>query len=331
MPMETRTLGPFTVSALGLGCMSMSHAYGRPDDEESVKTLHRALDLGYTMLDTAALYGFGKNESLIGKTLKGRRAEYTLASKCGIFKNADGRREINGRPEVLKRTCEESLQRLHTDVIDLYYLHRYDRKVPIKESVGALGDLMRAGKIRAIGLSEVSAATLKQAHAEHPVAAVQTEYSLWTRNAEIEVLKTCKDLGVGFVAFSPLARGFLTGCLTDTSALEESDLRLTLPRFRQEHFGKNLRLLDEYAGIAAEAGCTMAQLALAWLLTRGDHIVPIPGSRRQTSVEENAGAVEVKLDPAIIERLDRLINQHTVSGPRYNETTQKEIDTEEFS
>jgi aryl-alcohol dehydrogenase-like predicted oxidoreductase len=190
---------------------------------------------------------------------------------------------------------------------------------------------VRQGKIRAVGLSEVSAATLKKAHAEHPIAAVQTEYSLLTRNAEIEVLKTCKDLGVGFVAFSPLARGFLTGCLTDTSKLEESDLRLTLPRFRQEHFGKNLKLLDEYAGIAAEAGCTMGQLALAWLLARGDHIVPIPGTRRIATVEENAGAVEVKLDPAIVERLDRLINQRTVSGPRYNETVQKEIDTEEFS
>ena len=328
--MRTRNLGPFEVSAIGLGCMSMSHAYGKPDDEESAQVLHRALDLGYSMLDSAALYGFGKNEILIGKTLKERRNEFTLASKCGVFKNAEGRREINGSPEVLKRTCEDSLLRLQTDVIDLYYLHRHDPQVPIEESVGAMGDLVREGKVRSIGLSEVSAATLRKAHAEHPITALQTEYSLWTRNAELQVIHTCRELGTAFVAFSPLARGFLTGKLRDTARLEESDLRLTMPRFRAENFTRNLLLLDEFSRIAVEVGCTMAQLALAWILAQGDHIIPIPGTRHLEFVEENAGAVDVVLDTTTVARLDQLINQDTVSGPRYNEATQKEIDTEEF-
>ena len=328
--MRTRNLGPFEVSAIGLGCMSMSHAYGKPDDEESAQVLHRALDLGYSMLDSAALYGFGKNEILIGKTLKERRNEFTLASKCGVFKNAEGRREINGSPEVLKRTCEDSLLRLQTDVIDLYYLHRHDPQVPIEESVGAMGDLVREGKVRSIGLSEVSAATLRKAHAEHPITALQTEYSLWTRNAELQVIHTCRELGTAFVAFSPLARGFLTGKLRDTARLEESDLRLTMPRFRAENFARNLLLLDEFSRIAVEVGCTMAQLALAWILAQGDHIIPIPGTRHLEFVEENAGAVDVVLDTTTVARLDQLINQDTVSGPRYNEATQKEIDTEEF-
>ena len=328
--MRTRNLGPFEVSAIGLGCMSMSHAYGKPDDEESAQVLHRALDLGYSMLDSAALYGFGKNEILIGKTLKERRNEFTLASKCGVFKNAEGRREINGSPEVLKRTCEDSLLRLQTDVIDIYYLHRHDPQVPIEESVGAMGDLVREGKVRSIGLSEVSAATLRKAHAEHPITAVQTEYSLWTRNAELQVIHACRELGTAFVAFSPLARGFLTGKLRDTARLEESDLRLTMPRFRAENFARNLLLLDEFSRIAVEVGCTMAQLALAWILAQGEHIIPIPGTRHMEFVEENAGAVDVMLDTATVARLDQLINQDTVSGPRYNEATQKEIDTEEF-
>jgi len=328
--MRTRNLGPFEVSAIGLGCMSMSHAYGKPDDEESAQVLHRALDLGYSMLDSAALYGFGKNEILIGKTLKERRNEFTLASKCGVFKNAEGRREINGSPEVLKRTCEDSLLRLQTDVIDIYYLHRHDPQVPIEESVGAMGDLVREGKVRSIGLSEVSAATLRKAHAEHPITALQTEYSLWTRNAELQVIHTCRELGTAFVAFSPLARGFLTGKLRDTARLEESDLRLTMPRFRAENFTRNLQLLDEFSRIAVEVGCTMAQLALAWILAQGDHIIPIPGTRHLEFVEENAGAVDVVLDTTTVARLDQLINQDTVSGPRYNEATQKEIDTEEF-
>jgi hypothetical protein len=308
----------------------MSHAYGTPDDEESARVLHRALDLGYTMLDTAALYGFGHNETLIGTVLKDRRQEYTLASKCGIFSNAQGKREINGRPEVLKRTCEDSLRRLRTDVIDLCYLHRYDKKVPIEDSIGAMADMVTEGKIRCIGLSEVSAVTLRKAHAVHPITAVQTEYSLWTRNAEIRVIDTCAELGAGFIAFSPVARGFLTGKLRDVAQLEEKDLRLNMPRFQGENFRKNLQLLDEFSLIARDNGCTMAQLALAWILAQGEHIIPIPGTRHLEFVEENAGSVEIALDATTLSRLDQLINQDTVSGPRYADATQQEIDTEEF-
>lgn len=328
--MQTRKLGPFDVSAIGLGCMSMSHAYGTPDDVESEKALHRALDLGYTLLDTAALYGFGANETLIGKVLKNRRHEYVLASKCGIFKDENGKRLIDGRPEILRKTCEDSLRRLQTDVIDLYYLHRWDRQVPIEDSVGALAGLVQQGKIKAIGLSECSAATLRKAHAVHPITALQTEYSLWTRNPEIAVLKACRELGVTFVAFSPLARGFLTGALRDANQLADNDLRRSMPRFQGENFLKNLRLLDAFVQIAKEVGCTPSQLALAWVLAQGEDIIPIPGTRHVQYVEENAGAVAVELSDEILSRLHRLINQHTVSGGRYSAATQAEIDTEEF-
>jgi aryl-alcohol dehydrogenase-like predicted oxidoreductase len=329
--MQTRKLGPFTVSALGLGCMSLSHAYGTPPDPQTAASvLLKALDLGYTHFDTAALYGFGANETLLGNVLKKRRYEFTLASKCGMFKNAAGQREIDGRPEVLKRTCDESLQRLQTDVIDLYYLHRWDKRLPIEESVGALADLVRAGKIRSIGLSEVSAATIRKAHAVHPVTAVQTEYSLWTRNAEIAVLDTCKALGIAFVAFSPLARGFLTGKLRDVSSLPPKDIRLAMPRFQGEHFARNLQLLDGFAALARENDCTMGQLALAWLLARGDHILPIPGTTRLDHLAENAAAESVRLVPGTMEKLEALINPNTVSGPRYAASTLPEIDTEDL-
>src|SRR3954468_18910276 len=243
--MRTRKLGLFDVSALGLGCMSMSHGYGTPDDEESARALHRALDLGCTFLDTAALYGFGKNETLIGATLRSRRREFILGSKCGVFKNADGKREIDGRPEVLKRTCEDSLSRLQTDVIDLYYLHRVDRRVPLEESIGALAELVREGKVRSIGLSEVSVDMLRRAHAIHPIAALQTEYSLWTRNAEIKVLAACRELGIAFIAFSPLGRAFLAGGVSSAEHLVDKDIRRGMPRFQAENFSKNLTLLDE--------------------------------------------------------------------------------------
>ncbi|MDT8399944.1 MAG: aldo/keto reductase [Pseudomonadales bacterium] len=329
--MKTRKLGPFTVNAIGLGCMSMSHAYGTPDEKEAEKALHHALDVGYNFLDTAALYGFGKNESLIGRVLKDRRQEFVLASKAGMFKDENGKRKIDARPEVLKQTCDEALKRLQTDVIDLYYLHRWDRKVPVEDSIGALADLVQAGKVRALGLSEVSAATLRRAHAVHPIAALQTEYSLWSRNPEIAVLNACKEIGAAFVAFSPLARQFLTGKLTDPATqLEASDLRHNMPRFQAEHYPKNLALLTEYRKIAEAEACTMAQLALAWLLAKDTHIIPIPGSRHALWVEENFGALELDLSPAAFARLDQLINQHTVSGPRYNATTQAEVDTEEF-
>lgn len=247
-----------------------------------------------------------------------------------MFRNDAGVRTIDGRPEVIKKTCEDSLKRLHTDVIDLYYLHRVDPAVSVEESVGALSDLVSEGKIRAIGLSEVSASTLRKAHAIHPVAAVQTEYSLWTRNPEIAVLEACRELKIAFVAFSQLARGFLTGKLTDISALETKDIRRNMPRFEAENYAKNLKLLVEVEKIAVEEGCTLAQLALAWLLGRDKNIIPIPGTTSLDHLHENHGAVDVTLNTESYGRLDRLINQSTVAGARYNDTTQMEIDTEEF-
>jgi aryl-alcohol dehydrogenase-like predicted oxidoreductase len=328
--MDTRRLGPFNVSAIGLGCMSMSHAYGTPPAPEVAATvLLKALDLGYTHVDTAALYGFGANETLIGNTLGGRRHEFVLATKGGMFRNAQGQREIDGRPEVIKRTCDESLQRLRTDVIDLYYLHRWDKRLPIEESVGALADLVRDGKIRTIGLSEVSAATIRRAHRVHPVAAVQTEYSLWTRNPEVAVAETCKELGIALVAFSPLARGFLTGALRDVSALPPKDIRLAMPRFQGEHFVSNLKLLYGLDEVARENGCTMGQVALAWLLAQGEHIVPIPGTTRLDHLAENVDATRVTLSARTLDRLNALINSRTVSGPRYNASILPEIDTED--
>ena len=311
--------------------MSMSHAYGTPPPrEQSAAVLHRALDLGYTHLDTAALYGFGANETLIGDVLGSRRGEYMLASKGGMFRNAQGQREIDGRPEALRQHCEDSLTRLKTDVIDLYYLHRFDKKVPIEESVGALAGLVQQGKVRTIGLSEVSASTLRKAHAVHPITAVQTEYSLWTRNAEVAVLDACRHLGVAFVAFSPVARGFLTSTPPDIAALPPKDIRLGMPRFYPEHYAKNLELLTGFDALAREQGCTRAQLALAWLLARNEHVVPIPGTTRIDHLEENFAARDVRLSDDMLRRLDALINPATVSGERYNPPTQTEIDTEEI-
>ena len=327
--MQKRQLGPFTVSAIGLGCMNLSHAYGTPPDPDTAATLLlRALELGYTHFDTAALYGFGANETLLGNVLKDHRAEFVLASKCGAFRDAQGKRELNGHPDVLKKTCDESLQRLQTDVIDLYYLHRWDKRVPIEDSVGALAQLVQAGKIRTIGLSEVSADTLRRAHHVHPITAVQSEYSLWTRNAEIKTLDVCSELGISFVAFSPLGRGFLTGTVRDPEILAPRDLRRQMPRFQGENFAANLGLLEAYADIAKENRCTPAQLALAWLLNRHDDILLIPGTTRIAHLEENLGALDIKLSPDTMRRLDLLINDRTIRGARYNEATQAEIDTE---
>jgi len=327
--MHTRKIGPFEVSAVGLGCMSLSHAYGTPPDAETAgQVLLKALDLGYTFFDTAALYGFGANETLLGNVLRQRRGEYVLASKCGMFRNAQGQREIDAHPEVLKRTCDDSLKRLQTDIIDLYYLHRKDQCVPIEDSIGAMADMVKEGKVRTIGLSEVSAETLRKAHRIHPITAVQTEYSLWTRNPEIAVLDTCREFGVAFVAFSPLARGFLTGSLRDVAALPPKDIRLAMPRFQGDNFTKNLKLLDGFSAIARENDCTMAQLALAWLLAKAPHIVPIPGTTQLDHLAENAAAPDVRLLPGAMERTDALINARTVSGPRYNAATLPEIDTE---
>jgi aryl-alcohol dehydrogenase-like predicted oxidoreductase len=331
MQTSKRSLGPFSVSAIGLGCMSLSHAYGAPPSrDQAARLLQEALDLGYTHFDTAALYGFGANETLAGEVLGHRRQEFTLASKGGMFRNDSGKREINGRPEAIRAHCEASLKRLRTDVIDLYYLHRWDKRIPIEESVGAMGDLVRAGMVKAVGLSEVSAATLRKAHAEHPISAVQSEYSLWTRNPEIAVLDACRELGAALVAFSPAGRGFLTGRLRDVSALAEGDIRRPMPRFAPEAYAANLKLLNEYAVIAEEQDCSMAQLALAWLLAKAPHVLPIAGTTSLEHLAENAGAARVPLSADAVARLDELINQRTVRGPRYPASVQAEIDTEEF-
>lgn len=325
-----RALGPFRVSPIGLGCMNVSHAYGSPPDRATAEAvLRRALDLGHSHFDTAALYGGGRNETLVGEVLSPHRDAFTLASKCGMTIE-DGKRVIDGRPAKLRATCEAALRRLKTDVIDLYYLHRWDKSVPVEESVGALGDLVREGKIRAVGLSEVSAATVRRAHAEHPIAAVQTEYSLWTRNPEIAVLEACRELGVTFVAFSPLARGYLCGTLRDPAALPPGDIRHAMPRFSAENYPKNLALLDRFAAEAQALGCTPGQLALAWVLAQGDHIVAIPGTTSPAHVEENWRAQTVTLPADLLARLDALFAPTAIAGPRYTPANQADVDTEEF-
>ena len=333
--MQTRQLGSFTVSAIGLGCMNLSHAYGAPvSREQGERVLLAALDAGVTHFDTAALYGFGANETLVGQVLKAHRQKFTLASKCGMqgVVQSDGSkvRVIDGRPETLRQTCEDALRRLQTEVIDLYYLHRWDKQVPIEDSVGALSDLVRAGKIQTIGLSEVSASTLRKAHAVHPITAVQTEYSLWTRNPEIAVLQACRELGVTFVAFSPVARGFLCGEAIDVSALDAKDIRRSMPRFAPENFARNQALLPAYHALSREAGCSPAQLALAWLLHQGQDILPIPGTTSVAHLQDNLGAAEVRLSADLLARLDALINQQTVAGNRYNAQSNSEVDTEVF-
>jgi aryl-alcohol dehydrogenase-like predicted oxidoreductase len=326
--MDKRRVGPFEASAIGLGCMSLSQAYGpAPPRDQAERVLKGALDAGYTFFDTAAVYGLGHNERLVGEVLKGRFDEIVLASKCGM---TDGEtRDLNGSPERLKRTCDESLARLGVETIDLYYLHRWDKRVPIEDSVGALADLVAAGKIKSIGLSEVSAPTLRRAHAVHPIAALQTEYSPWTRNPEIAVLEACRELGVAFVAFSPVARGFLAGGVRDMAGLAQGDMRTGMPRFQGEAFAANLKLLDAFTELARGAGCTPAQLCLAWLLHKDPIIVPIPGTSNPDHMVENAKGADVRLDAATIADVDALVNATTVSGPRYAPAMQASIDTED--
>ncbi len=334
--MKNRKLGPFQVSEIGLGCMNLSHAYGAPVSfEQAEKVLLTAFDQGVTLFDTAALYGFGTNETLVGQVLKKHRQKFTLASKCGmtgVDVKGDGKlvRVIDGRPETIRSTCETALKRLQTDVIDLYYLHRWDKKVPIEDSVGALSDLVRQGKIQTIGLSEVSASTLRKAHAVHPITAVQTEYSLWTRNPEIAVLKACQELGTAFVAFSPVARGFLCGEL-DLAAFDAKDIRKAMPRFTPDNYAANLKLFGPYQQLAKEAGCSPAQLALAWLLHKDAHIIPIPGTTSVAHLLDDLGSTQVKLSDDLIAKLNELINQNTVVGDRYNDQANSEVDTEVFN
>ena len=327
--MKSRNLGPLSVSAIGLGCMSLSHAYGAPPPiEAGEELLLKALDLGYGFFDTAALYGGGANETLVGRALARRRDAFVLASKCGLTLE-DGARVMSNAPAKIRQTCEDSLRRLNTEVIDLYYLHRWDKITPIEEAVGGLADLVAAGKVRAIGLSEVSAQTLRRAHAVHPIAAVQSEYSLWTRNPEVAGLDACAELGVGFVAFSPVARGFLTDAPPDPDRFEPRDIRKSMPRFQGDIWRRNLTLLEGLDVIAKDAGLTRAQLALAWTLAQRPFIVPIPGTTRLDHLAENAGG-EVPLSAGVLEELDALINPRTVQGARYPANVQPEIDTEEL-
>ena len=322
--MNTRTLGPQgpRVSALGLGCMGMSFAYGPTDEDEAIATLHRALDLGVTFLDTADMYGPHSNEQLLGRALQGRRDQVFLASKFGIVFDPENpeRRGVNGRPEYVRASVEGSLQRLGTDRIDLYYQHRVDPNVPIEETIGAMADLVAQGKVRYLGLSEASAATLERAHAVHPISALQSEYSLWTRDPESNgVLESCKRLGVGFVPYSPLGRGFLTGQITAAADLQSDDFRLQTPRFQGDNFSRNLALVETVQTLASGKGCTPAQLALAWVLAQGEHIVPIPGTKRRKYLEDNVGALAVRLDAGDLAALDDAFAPGSVAGDRYSQ------------
>lgn len=327
----TRTINGHEVNPIGLGCMSLSWAYGTPPSpEDGAKLLHRALDIGYNHLDTARIYGEGRNETLIGNALKERRKEFFLASKTGIFVEGDKRR-IDCRPEMIRGAIEESLRLLQTDHIDLYYLHRRDFDTPIEDSVGELARAVEAGKIGSIGLSEMSAETLRKAAAVHPIAAMQTEYSPQTRNPEIAVLTACKEVGTTFVAFSPVGRGSLCGTLRDPATLPDGDLRKNWPRFVGENWAKNLALVDAFGDIARDAGVTHAQLALGWVLAKGEHIVAIPGTANIAHLEENIARADWVPDAATITQVDALINHQTVAGPRYPAGQQRTIDTEEFS
>lgn len=328
----TSRLTALASPAIGLGCMNLSHGYGQPVPEaEALRALGEAFEMGYRHFDTATLYGATANERLVGKALASKRSEILLASKCGMAMDPEqGRKVIDGRPATLRRQCEESLARLQTDHIDLYYLHRWDRAVPIEESVGELGRLVEEGKIGAVGLSEVSARTLRRARAEHPIAAVQSEYSLWTRNPEIAVLEACREANTLFVAFSPLGRGFLAGAVRERERLAEGDMRRTMPRFSAEHLPHNLALLAELEAVAERLEVTAGQLALAWLRARGDDILPIPGTRSIAHMGENLAAGELRLEATTVARLDALLAPGRVAGGRYGEAQQAEVDTEEF-
>jgi aryl-alcohol dehydrogenase-like predicted oxidoreductase len=322
MTLKTRHLGTqgLTVSALGLGCMGMSEFYGVTDEVESMATIDLALDLGVNFLDTADMYGFGANEVLVGKAIKGQRERAIIATKFGIQRGNDAMsRSINGKPEYVRQACDASLQRLQIDCIDLYYQHRVDPTVPIEETVGAMAELVQQGKVRYLGLSEASAATIRRAHAIHPITALQSEYSLWTRDPETEILATVRELGIGFVPYSPMSRGFLSGQITSPDDFAPDDARKYLPRFQGESFDRNIKLVDRVKQIATQKGCTPGQLALAWLLAQGEDIVPIPGTKRRSYLVENVAAIDVMLTPTELAQIDEILPKDLVVGDRYTD------------
>jgi aryl-alcohol dehydrogenase-like predicted oxidoreductase len=326
--METRTLGStgLQVSALGLGCMGMSEFYGPGEEQESIAVIHRGIDSGMTFLDTADVYGNGRNEELVGRALKGRRDQVVLATKFANIRDKDGKFiGISGKPEYVRSACEASLRRLGVDVIDLYYQHRVDPDTPIEDTVGAMADLVRQGKVRYLGLSEAGPQTLRRAQAVHPIAALQTEYSLWSRDPEDEILPAVRELGIGFVAYSPLGRGFLTGRFKKPEDLAPDDWRRNNPRFQGENFDKNLQLVSEIEAMAREKGCTPSQLALAWVLAQGNDIVPIPGTKHLHYLEENLGALRVRLSTEDLSRIDRVLPRGAASGPRYPEAAMRAV------